>query len=123
MLRELVLTQLEKIVTTVSGTTGGSHIESGKSSDRMATRRPHRRRLSSGKGFTQRHARFVLEKYGVDLVRYNGDRGLTKETGQVTYVGEGGISFEHAKKMSPLERKAATYPFLSKGDDTYAHVN
>ncbi len=49
-------------------------------------RRGFRRRLPAGQCFTPEQAELVEEELFIDLLTYNLDRGLTRETGQYTWV-------------------------------------
>jgi len=99
--RDIILSHLEQVLCNKEVSSGGSaENESGELD--INVRRPHMRKLGSGRGFTLQQGMVAMKDYGVDLHTYNRSRGLDREQGQFTFVREGGMNFDEAKKLPPV---------------------
>jgi hypothetical protein len=104
LLHHIVLNHLKEILCGMEAGGGGQGKTADATQDHpdIRVRRPHMRKLPSGKSFTTEQAMLAQKEYGVNLLMYNEARGLTKTEGQFTFVSEGSVDFQEAKKLPPM---------------------
>lgn len=103
---ELVLSQLHELL---CGERAGRFRAGGEGKGKevkQVTRRPHVRKLPSGRGFTQEQYAFARSEYGIDLIRFNADLGLGKKDGQYTFVRETVFDVEEGRREPVTTRIA-----------------
>lgn len=95
------LTCTERVLPGAAKETGAALVERQRE---FTERRGHRRRLPPGRGFTEKQRLAALDERGLDLALLNAKLGLTRETGQITYVKAKEVVRIGAKKEPLISR-------------------